>query len=141
MELTNFKGTIYGKLKYQLFVWDSGWESFRPIEKIGWNGSAIVAVDSKYKTDLFSPWYGYGSSDMKQLCKHLTETTELDVPESAFIPWLSGEWWRDRNCSFASDCTPRSAASWSKYLKYMNMKSKTLRRHVDNRATKRLVPK
>jgi hypothetical protein len=78
---------------------------------------------------------------MKQLCKRLTETTELITEESNFIPWLKGEWWRDRECSFAFDCTPRTTSSWNSYIRYMNSRSKTLRRHLQSRATKRLLPK
>ena len=140
MELCKFKGTIYGKIQTQLFVWDSAWESFRPIDKIGWNGSEIVAVET-FKKDIFDPYYGFGSEDMKQLCKRLTETTELPTEESDHIPWLKGEWWRDRDCSFAHECTPRTTVSWNKYIHYMNSRAKTIRKHIHSRATKRLLPK
>jgi len=138
MELCKFRGTLYGKLKTHLFVWDSEWDTFRPIETIGWNGSEITYRDEKYKRDIFDPWYGFGSSDMKALCKKLTYE---DVPESDTIPWVKGEWWRDRECSFTSDCISRSPVSWQKYIKYTNSKSRTLRSHTKNRATKRLLPK
>jgi len=141
MELCKFKGTLYGKLKTQYFIWDSEWETFRPIEKIGWNGTEIIAVDSKYKADIFDAWYGFGSPEMKQLCKRLTEITSIEVPESSFIPWLKEEWWRDRECSFTSNCISRSAQSWQKYIQYLNSKSRTLRRHIRCHATKRLLPK
>jgi hypothetical protein len=138
MEVCNFKGTIYGKLENQYFVWDSSWEIFRPIEKLGWNGKEITIVE-KYKQDLFDPWYGFGSPEMKKLCERLTDITSLDVPESG-IPWFT-EWWKDRYCSFAYDCSPRTSASWLKYIKYTNSRAKTLRTHFKTRATKRLVPK
>jgi hypothetical protein len=141
MELANFKGTIYGKLKHQLFIWDTAWESFRPIDTIGWNGIAIVPVYSSYTSDIFSEWYGFGSEGMKQVCEKLNESVSRDIAPTDVIPWLKGEWWRDRQCSFTSDCISRSPASWSKYIKYMNSKSRTLRRHIDGCATKRLVPK
>jgi hypothetical protein len=141
MELIKFKGTIYGKVKTQFFVWEPSWESFRPIEKIAWNGKAIVAVDGIYKDDIFDPFYGYGSAEMKHLCKVLTENTDLGVSESDTMPWIAGEWWRDRQCSFANECTSRTPASWNRYIKYMNSKSKTLRNHRETRATKRLLPK
>lgn len=139
MELAKFKGTLYGKLQTQLFIWEAEWDSFRPIERIAWNGQELVAIDTKYKQDIFDPWYGYGSSEMKQLCRKLTDITELDVPES--IPWLKGEWWRDRECSFAFECSSRSVQSWKKYVSFLNSRPRTLRRHRENRATKRLVPK
>jgi hypothetical protein len=139
MELCKFKETIYGKLANQYFVWDSGWESFRPIERIGWDGSKITFRDHKYKKDLFDPFYGYGSLEMKELCKKLTETIELDIPERD-IPWFS-VWWRDRKCDFTSECVPKTPESWIKYLRYTNSKARTLRKHRENRATKRLLPK
>jgi hypothetical protein len=141
MELCKFKGTLYGKLESQLFIFDSTWESFRPIETIGWDGEKIVAVDTKYKSDIFDQWYGFGSANMKQLCKRLTEITELETPESQSIPWLKGEFWRDRQCSFAFSCTSKTPLSWQKYVKYMNSKPRTLRQPIRNRATKRLLPK
>jgi hypothetical protein len=139
MELVKFKGTLYGKLQTQLFIWEAAWDSFRPLERIGWNGREIVPVDTKYKQDIFSPWYGYGSPEMKKLCQRLTDVTELDGPES--IPWMKDEWWRDRHCTFAFDCSPKSVQSWKKFVGYTNSRIKTLRRHHDSRATKRLLPK
>jgi hypothetical protein len=141
MELINFKGTLYGKLETQLFIWEAEWDSFRPLERIGWNGKEIIGVDTKYKQDIFDPYYGYGSPEMKQLCRRLTDITELNVPESGNIPWLKGEFWRDRNCSFAFECSPKSVQSWKKYIGYMNSRAKTLRRHNHSRATKRLLLK
>jgi hypothetical protein len=137
MELINFKGTLYGKLESQLFVWEAAWDSFRPIESIGWNGKEIIGVDTKYKQDIFDPYYGYGSLEMKQLCRRLTDITELDVPESGNISWLKGEFWRDRNCSFAFECSSRSIESWKKYIGYMNSRAKTLRKIPGNRITRR----
>ena len=139
MELINFKGTLYGKVDSQLFVWESSWDSFRPIEHIGWNGKELIAVDTKYKEDIFSPWYGYGSSEMKEVCRRLTDITELSVPESDSIPWLKGEWWRDRNCTFAFECSPKTVQSWKRYIGYMNSRAKTLRRHIHSRKTKRAL--
>ena len=137
MELIHFKGIIYGKLETQLFVWEAAWDSFRPIESIGWNGKEIIGVDTKYKQDIFDPYYGYGSLEMKQLCRRLTDITELDVPESGNISWLKGEFWRDRNCSFAFECSSRSIESWKKYIGYMNSRAKTLRKIPGNRITRR----
>lgn len=136
MELINFKGTLYGKLENQLFVWEAAWDSFRPIESIGWNGKEMIGVDTKYKQDIFDPYYGYGSPEMKQLCRRLTDITELNAPESP-ISWLKGEFWRDRNCSFAFECSPRSIQSWKKYIGYMNSRAKTLRKVPGNRITRR----
>jgi hypothetical protein len=141
MELVNFKERLYGKLESQLFVWEAAWDSFRPIEKLGWNGKEIIGVDTKYKQDIFDPYYGFGSPEMKQLCRRLTDITELNVPESQTMPWIKGEFWRDRECSFAFECSSKSVQSWKRYIGYLNSKHKTLRRHFDRRATKRLLRK
>jgi hypothetical protein len=138
MELVNFKGTLYGKVNSQLFVWEPAWDSFRPIERIGWNGKELIAVDTKYKEDIFSRWYGYGSAEMKEVCRRLTDITELNVPESP-IPWLKGEFWRDRFCEFAFECSSRSVQSWKKYIGYMNSRAKTLRKHKESRHTRRVI--
>lgn len=140
MELINFKGIIYGKLETQLFVWEASWDSFRPLESIGWNGREIMGVDTKYKHDIFDPYYGYGTPEMKKLCRRLTDITELNDAKSG-IPWLTQEFWRDRKCSFAFDCSSRSPQSWKKYIAYTGSRAKTLRIHRDSRATKRLLPK
>ena len=138
MELTKHKGVLYGKLGTQLFIWESSWDSFRPIESIGWNGKEIVAVDKKYKQDIFDPWYGYGSAEMKQLCRRLTDVTELNVPESGIV--LKGEWWKDRLCSFAFQCSPKDTNSWKRYIQYTNSRAKTLRASPRFRATRRTLP-
>jgi hypothetical protein len=139
MELCNFKGTLYGKVGTQFFVWESSWETFRPIERIGWNGSRVVIADEMYKEDIFSPYYGFGSPEMKKVCRRLTEITEIGVPESESIPWLDREWWRDRRCTFAFECSDKSPTSWLKYIKYTNSKPRTLRRHNETRKTKRIL--
>ena len=137
MELTKFKGILYGKLSGQQFIWDSEWDSFRPIELLGWTGKEIVAIDKKYKQDIFDPYYGYGSPEMKQLCRRLTDITELDVPESGIE--LKEEWWRDRFCSFAFECSPKDTNSWKRYIQYSNSRAKTLRKHHNCRKTKRTI--
>ena len=70
MELCNFRGTLYGKVGSQLFVWESEWETFRPIDAIGWNGREITHADS-YRKNIFDRWYGFGSEEMKKVCKRL----------------------------------------------------------------------
>jgi len=140
MELCRFKGNLYGKIKTQFFVWESEWDLFRPVERIAWDGSKIVVVDHRYKKDIFDPYYGFGSAEMKAACKKLTDITELGIPESDSLPWLDKEWFRDRKCTFAYACTPKTSASWLKYVKYQNSKPRTLRAHTASQKTRRLVP-
>ena len=138
MELIKFKGRIYGRLDTQFFIWESSWESFRPIEKIVWDGSKVTVIDSKYKTDIFDQYYGFGSHEMNLKCSILSQEANLEIPENNDIKWLNEEWWRDRRCSF-SPCAQKDSLSWHRYLKYTNSKHRTIRMHTNNRATKRLI--
>jgi hypothetical protein len=140
MELIKFKGRIYGRIISNFFVWDSEWETLRPIEKIVWDGNKITFIDDKFKEDIFDPYYGFGSPEMKLLCRKLTDEIQLDIPESDNIPWLNEEWWYDRKCTI-SPCGSNDKSSWIRFLKYTNSKHKTLRNHLHNRATKRLLSK
>jgi hypothetical protein len=147
MELITFHDRIYGKLNGQLYTFETTWDSFRPITGIGWNGKLLVPIDNEYKVDLFSCDYGYGN--LKTECKRLTQETELSDSKEICDPiqlwrWYGEKnvkWWRDRPCVFVSQCISRDTESWKKYLKYLEVRAKTLRRPYHGRATKRLVPK
>lgn len=149
MELITFHDRIYGKLNGKLYTFETTWDSFRPITGIGWNGRLLVPIDSEYKTDLFSPDYGYGSIAVKAECRRLTQETELSEAKEIKDPiqlwrWYGEtnvKWWRDRPCVFASSCVSRDSESWKHYLKYLETRAKTLRRPCHGRATKRLLPK
>lgn len=144
-----FRDRIYGKKDKQLFVFESIWDSFRPIEKVAWNGEFYSIVDSKYKTDLFDEYYGYGSLQMKALCRELTQQTEFGNEKEISDPlqfwkWCeeSGtKWWFDRICVFADSCISKDQANWKRYIRYLQTKPKTLRRPLKGRLTRRLVPK
>ena len=147
MELCEFRGRIFGKQSKQLFTFESVWDSFRPITSAGWNGREIVVVDSEYKRDMFSPLYGYGTSEMKELCRHLTQKIELGnakeiVDPIAFWRWCGvsdAKWWNDRPCVFASKCVDKSNSSWKSYLSYIHSKPKTRRNLVVRRMTRKRV--
>ena len=149
MDLIIFHDRIYGKLNGKLYTFETVWDSFRPISGIGWNGKLLVPIDTQYKLDLFSSSYGYGNIDIKEECKRLTQETELSETKEITDPiqlwrWYNEtniKWWRDRPCVFVSQCISRDIESWKKYLKYLDVRSKTLRRPYHGRATKRLVPK
>jgi hypothetical protein len=140
---------MYGKKDGQLFVFESAWDSFRPIEKVAWNGESYTIVDSSYKSDLFDEYYGYGSLTMKALCRELSQNTELDdsnviTDPLVFWKWCgetTAKWWFDRACVFTSSCVPRDQKHWKSYIKYLQTKPKTLRRPLRGRMTRRLVPK
>lgn len=149
MELITFHDRIYGKLNDKLYTFETTWDSFRPINGIGWNGRMLVPIDDEYKVDLFSQFYGYGNLATKLECKRLTQETELSDSKIINDPvqlwrWYcekNVKWWRDRPCVFTAPCVSREVDSWKKYLKYLEVRAKTIRRPYNGRATKRLVPK
>lgn len=131
-------GELYGKEGSDLFVWDSEWEIFRPIEKVGWTGKKIDYVDYIYKQNIFDPWYGFGSAEMKHRCQKLTETADLTIfSEDVTKLFKDSEWLKDRKIPLLP-CSPRTSDSWSKYLKHMKYRHKTLRNFKDLRKTRRI---
>ena len=130
---------LYCKLEFQLFIWDSAWELWRPITRVGWSGIKITYDDRKYKKDIFDPWYGFGSAEMKELCKKLTAFIDREkYTENIESLFEYPEFVYDRKISFLDSCSSiKTKESWHKYLKYMNQKSKTLRKFIDNKKTKK----
>jgi hypothetical protein len=149
MELVEFYERIYGKYNNQLFIFETAWDSFRPISYVGWNGTRFEEESSDYTQNIFSPYYGYGTAETKQLCKELTNTTELSEARPlsdpvVFWKWCGQQgavWWFDRPSVFLNKCSPRTRDSWKRYIQFLHVKPKTLRRSMIRRATKRLVPK
>ena len=149
MELVQFHDRLYGKYKTHLYVFEPTWDSFRPITKVAWNGSQYEICDQEFKTNLFSEDYGYGSLEQRQICRVLTQETELGNPKELtnsidFWKWcgeINVKWWRDRPVVFTSKCVSKEINDWKKYLMYLNTKAKTLRRPFKGRLTRRLVPK
>jgi hypothetical protein len=152
MELCEFRECIYGRYKTSLFVFESSWGAFRPIEFVGWDGHELHEVDTFYKQDLFSSYYGYKTPGMKRLCDHFTKTIELEDRKQisdivSFWKWCGTQnavWWRDRPCVFTSKCVSRTSECWKRYIQHLHSKPKTLRQNLSHRLTKRvksLVPK
>lgn len=143
MEVRIFRDQKYGKIKNYLFIYDRTWGSFRPISKVGWNGSVFVADDSEFKKDLFSPYYGFGSLEMKTLCKTFSEETEGDTITDPVIFWRwcstsDVKWFKDRPAVFVETCCN---LDWKTYLTYIGSKHRTLRHPPRGRMTRRLVRK
>lgn len=144
MELRTFYNRIYGKYEKQLYVFEPLWDSFRPIERVGWNGKQFSIVDSKYKQDIFSRTYGFEGLEQKNLCKRLLDETELEHSVEIIDPVSFWKWcgeteaklFKDRPCVFANSCVEKD---WKKYLKYLEVKPRTLRTFNLGRTTKRLL--
>jgi len=146
MDLVEFNGTVYGKYQGKLYIFEPTWDSFRPIEKVGWSGSGIAVEDGVYKKDLFSPYYGYGSLVQKAECRKLIQTTELDSAREIkdlleFWKWTGqdAKWWRDRPCVFLNQCISRDIQDWKRYLQYTNSKAKTIRHPPRGRLTRKQI--
>ena len=142
MELVRFRETIYGRLQGNLFMWEPTWDSFRPIRGYLWNGTKFVH-ESEF-TDIWDPYYGYGSLEMKHLCKKLIEETELGTAKDVesldqFWTWCrtQTEWFRDRRCAFTA-CASKDIPSWKHFIATTHSKPKTLRHHIHARSTRRL---
>lgn len=149
MDLITFHDRIYGKFEKQLFTFEPTWDSFRPVTGVGWNGKQLIPLDDIYKSNLFDPYYGYGSLEMKALCRKLTHETELSETHEIKDPihlwrWYGEQnvkWWKDRPCVFANSDVVKDTLAWKHYLRYLDVRAKTLRRPFHGRATRRLLPK
>jgi hypothetical protein len=140
MEVVTFNGKTYGKENTQLYVFEDTWDTFRPITRVEWNGKKFVIQDTVYKQNLFDPYYGFGSVEMKNRCKILTENTELngkEVDPVSFWKWCGTptQWFRDRMCVLSS-CGEHE---WRKYILTSGSRPRTLRRAPSSRITRRLV--
>jgi hypothetical protein len=144
METCIFRDSKYAKFNGYLFIYDGTWGSFRPITKVGWNGKQFVADDSEFKKDIFSPYYGFGSPEMKQLCLKITEETQSEININdpvVFWRWYgdsSVKWFKDRPAVFVKTC---SNLDWKTYLEYLGTKNRTLRHAPRGRMTRRLLRK
>jgi len=145
MDLVEFHGSIYGKYSAKLYLFEPTWDSFRPIQKVGWNGERIAVEDSLYKKDLFSPYYGYESLVQKAECRKLIQTTELESAREIkdpieFWKWCGqtdAKWWKDRPCVFLHSCVSKDSIDWRRYLQYTNSRAKTLRHPPRGRLTRK----
>jgi hypothetical protein len=145
MDVCTFHTRTYGKLNQTLFVFEPTWDSFRPIKKVGWDGKKF-STDEPFKSNLFSPYYGFESLEQKEMCRKLAEETELGGREitdpTEFWKWAGltdASWFRDRPCVFLNECSPKN---WHEYLKYTGSRAKTLRRRIPSgRVTRRLIRK
>ena len=144
-QLCEFEGRIYGQRDGQLFVLESDWDTFRPIERVGWNGTSMVTVDPPGTRDIFSPHFGFGSAEMRRTCDALLRTTDLETRKVLTDPlefwaWCGhlGEstWVRDRHILLTPSCV---GPGWKAYLVHAQSKPRTLRRHKEaRRITRRL---
>ena len=147
--MKRFQDRIYSRDTDRIYVYDSGWESFRPCAGVVWN-PATRRADPWYGSlvaDPLDPHYGYGSSEVRDLCTALTDrvidhldSAEEETSLESFWRWSRAPvvWVYDRPMQLA----PCSDPSWETWKSYVGSTRRTLRnapRTFDFRATKRRI--
>ena len=113
--LYEFQDRVYLEYRQLWFVWEPAWEHFRPIEDVVWNGTAFQIKDQRFCMDPSSTFYGYGSSQMLEVCELLQDKYTAESIKVSVLP-IGTEWFRDRLVSF-TPCAPRDVTSWKRMVR------------------------
>jgi hypothetical protein len=133
MSLVRFQGEIYTKIQgKQLLVWDTAWQSFRPIESAVWNPATrrVEPFYGEFCMEIFDVDYGYGG-DLREACEAVTENSDIEsaieLDPDAFWRWTNQPltWIRDRGVTL-HPC--HAAPSRKEYLHVMNARARTMKR-------------
>lgn len=111
--LYEFRDKLFFEYKQWWFVWEPAWEGFRPIESVRWDGTSFQIQDDMFCSDPTDPLYGYGSTQMRELCSLLNDRKREAVKVST-LP-IGTEWFRDRFVEF-TPCASRDAQSWKRMV-------------------------
>jgi len=135
MTLVRFQDEIYAKVqKDRLLVWDTAWQSFRPVESIVWNPSTrrVEPFYGEYCMEIFDAAYGYGSAELRDFCEEFTDASDIAnaVPfesADAFWRWTNQPltWIRDRGVTL-HPC--HKVSNRNDYLQVMNARARTSKR-------------
>ena len=130
--LVKFGDAIYGKHEGKLLVWDAGWDTFRPVDKIVWNPlrREVQPMYGQLCSELFDTSYGFG--DMRDMCIQFTDENvgNLDdareVGDAEFWEWTgqSTTWFYDRHIVL-HPCSKKP--SRTEYLSALQVRAKTAR--------------
>lgn len=133
MSLVRFQSEVYAKLAGdRLLMWDTAWQSFRPIESVVWNPvtQRVEPVYGEYCMEIFDTEYGYG--DLRNECDDLTDSVDLDSAveihnADEFWRWTNQPltWMKDR-AVVLHPC--HTASSRKEYLRVMNARARTMKR-------------
>ena len=135
MSLVRFGDRVYGKLdNNKLLVWDAGWDTFRPVDKIVWNPSRkdVQILYGQLCSEIFDTKYGFG--DMHGECVDFTDKFISDMETAPTIDTIDEFWkWTGQQTQWFYDRTivlhPCSAKpSRAEYLRIMNLRAKTAKR-------------
>ena len=113
--LYEFQDRIFLEHRKYWFVWEPAWENFRPIQDVAWTGSTFQIKDDVYCADPMSPFYGYGSAQMLQVCELLQDKYDETPAKVSSLP-IGSEWFRDRMVSL-TPCAPRDGRSWKRMVR------------------------
>lgn len=133
MAARRFQGEIYTKIHgNQLLVWDTSWQSFRPVQSVVWNPATrrVEPFYGEFCMEIFDSKYGYG--DLREECDKVTETADIEnaaefETADAFWRWTNQPltWIRDRGVTM-HPC--HAAPSRKEYLRVMNARARTMKR-------------
>lgn len=121
--LYEFHDKTFLEYRNYWFVWESAWESFRPIQAVSWDGQTFQIQDDLYCSDPTSELYGYGIRQMVQLCELLKDKYNETPIKVSSLP-IGSEWFRDRYVSL-TPCASRDIQSWKRMVQN---KGRTCRR-------------
>ncbi len=131
--LYDFNDQLILEHKGWWFLWETAWDSFRPINSVQWDGTRFVYDDREYCLDPMDPLYGYGSEVMKDLCNLLADSRH-ELPEEVDCLRIgTPEWFFDRPLAL-TPCAPRDHASWKRMAKGNH---RTCRTHRGRKFTRR----
>lgn len=125
-----FQNQLFVKHHQQGFIWESTWESFRPIKSFAWNGTQYEIDDSPYCQNPMDPNYGFGSAEMKAYCKKIPKP-EQTIQQLPIIG--TTQWWFDRDIVL-TPCCPKDKQSWRRMH---GGRYRTLHNYTRNKFTRR----
>ena len=112
--LYDFRDRLLLEYKGWWFVWEEAWDSFRPMDRLSWDGTRFLLEDRSYCADPSDPLYGYGSQNMKDFCDLLGTRRNEELPvEVNTLESTHPEWFFDRRVSL-TPCAPRDHLSWKR---------------------------
>ena len=107
MYIVQSQDRIFVKTKHRWFVWEPAWDMVRPIQAVWWTGTQFQIVDTQYRQDPTSPWYGFGDEQTYAFCKALrvdtTKAVTVDTPEIGPLTWV-----RDRRVCWSPCASPQT---------------------------------
>ena len=82
MSLFEYGDALFLEAHNLWFVWESAWESFRPVTSVYWDGYTFVLDDRAFCADPSDELYGYGTPAMKELCQRMNALPATETIQS-----------------------------------------------------------